>query len=76
MSDTRPGLRRVNHRARDMSGALKAWRAVRELGEEQAAAHLGVTPDLLRAWERGQPVPFPALVETAMGLPVARKVMQ
>ena len=59
---------------RDMSQTLLAWRAACGYTQERAAEVLVVPVDLLRAWESGQPVPYPALIETAIGLPVVKTI--
>lgn len=55
---------------------LKAWRAARGWSVSRAAEHIGVPTSDLTRWEDGAAVPFPSLVETAIGLPPLRQVRQ
>ena len=58
-------------RGRDMAIELKAWRAANGLAQWQAAERLGVHTQQIIDWESGRPVPFPHLVEAAIGMPTA-----
>lgn len=57
---------------RDVSVQLATWRASHGWTQEEGARRLGVPLKALQAWERGVPCHRAAMVETAIGLPVAR----
>jgi hypothetical protein len=61
---------------RDVSAQLKAWRRDRKMSVVEAAERIGIPPRVYRSWEDGVPCRYPALVENAIGFPVARSIRQ
>jgi transcriptional regulator with XRE-family HTH domain len=50
--------------------ALKEWRARTGYSQVEAAIRLGVPVRTLQGWELGRPMPYPALLQKAISLPV------
>lgn len=53
---------------------LAMWRKEKRYSEAECAKVLGVSLKDYRKWAGGQPCPYPAMVETKIGVPVAPMV--
>jgi transcriptional regulator with XRE-family HTH domain len=54
--------------AEDGARVLKAWRAQEGLSQTEAAIRLGVSARTLQGWELGRPMPYPQLLQRAVGI--------
>jgi transcriptional regulator with XRE-family HTH domain len=52
----------------DVARVLKAWRAQEGLSQTEAAIRLGVSARTLQGWELGRPMPYPQLLQRAVGI--------
>jgi transcriptional regulator with XRE-family HTH domain len=54
--------------AEDVARVLKAWRAQEGLSQTEAGIRLGVSARTLQGWELGRPMPYPQLLQAAVGI--------
>jgi transcriptional regulator with XRE-family HTH domain len=52
----------------DVATVLKGWRAQEGLSQTEAAIRLGVSARTLQGWELGRPMPYPQLLQGAVGI--------